>query len=136
VRIELQEPERAQAQLGAMFGGALVLAAALGALWLRLGMPRPRCFFRAFTGIPCPTCGSTRMFEELLSGNVVAALKLNPLMFVVGVGLVAWVTLSTLRLFLRVPSWRVILSARERGLVRILAVVALIVGWAYVIWQS
>ena len=136
MRIERRQPDRSQAQLGAMFGGVLVVGAALGALWLELGLPRPRCYFRELTGVACPTCGSTRLFEALLAGDLVTALRLNPLIFLVGVAVACWAALSTLRLFLPVPSWQVTLSDRERGLVRGVAVAALISGWAYVILRS
>lgn len=136
MKIERQEADRSKSELGALFGGVLVVGAGLGALWLGLGLPRPPCYFREFTGVPCPTCGSTRLFEALLSGDVVTALSLNPLMFLFGVIVAIWVTLSTLRLFLRVPTWRAILTERERGIARALAVLTLIVGWAYVIWQA
>ena len=41
----------------------------------------PVCPFRAFTGFNCPGCGTTRALHQLLHGNVFAAFKLNPLLF-------------------------------------------------------
>lgn len=40
----------------------------------------PGCPFRAFTGIICPGCGSTRGLHHLLHGDLETALQLNPLM--------------------------------------------------------
>lgn len=39
----------------------------------------PPCIFHAVTGLYCPGCGSTRALHQLLHGNVVGALRFNPL---------------------------------------------------------
>lgn len=39
----------------------------------------PPCPIRAFTGLPCPSCGLTHSFGALLSGSLEASLRLNPL---------------------------------------------------------
>jgi len=43
----------------------------------------PPCAFRALTGWLCPGCGATRALYQLLHGNVMGALALNPLATVV-----------------------------------------------------
>jgi hypothetical protein len=40
----------------------------------------PPCPFRALTGLRCPGCGTLRALHQLLHGNLLAALRLNPLM--------------------------------------------------------
>jgi hypothetical protein len=40
----------------------------------------PGCPFRAITGLTCPGCGTTRALHQLLHGNLLAALELNPLL--------------------------------------------------------
>jgi len=40
----------------------------------------PPCPFRALTGLRCPGCGTLRGLHQLLHGNLIAALRLNPLM--------------------------------------------------------
>jgi hypothetical protein len=50
--------------------------------WLQVGVPWPGCVFRRFTGLPCPTCGATRCAMDLLHGDLLGAMRLNPLMFV------------------------------------------------------
>lgn len=39
----------------------------------------PVCLFRAFTGLTCPGCGSTRAMHQILHGHFAAAFMLNPL---------------------------------------------------------
>ncbi len=36
------------------------------------------CLFRSATGLPCPSCGTTRSVQALMQGNVPLALLLNP----------------------------------------------------------
>ena len=58
------------------------VALALGILlacWLWLvEWPPVLCPFHVMTGLPCPTCGSTRAFFAFLSGQPLHALRLNP----------------------------------------------------------
>src|SRR5688500_5865219 len=49
---------------------------------LTLGMPLPTCTFRQFIGIPCPFCGSTRLWIALSHGNFSAAWLANPFLLV------------------------------------------------------
>jgi len=37
------------------------------------------CYFKNITGIPCPSCGSTRATYALLHGNVLSSILINPL---------------------------------------------------------
>ncbi len=43
------------------------------------------CLFRSVTGVPCPTCGSTRSAECVLRGDVAGAFRNQPFMFTAGV---------------------------------------------------
>ena len=60
-----------------------------------VGIP---CPFRAITGWLCPLCGGTRMGEALLHGDVVAALRSNPLALVAVAGLAVLTILWTVEL--------------------------------------
>lgn len=40
----------------------------------------PPCPFRTLTGLRCPGCGTLRALHQLFHGNLLAALRLNPLM--------------------------------------------------------
>lgn len=45
-----------------------------GTAWL------PPCPFHVLTGLSCPGCGSTRAMHYLVHGQLVAAMRMNPLM--------------------------------------------------------
>jgi len=61
---------------------ALVVGSALTALAYAVDPARvewlPPCPFHQLTGLWCPGCGGTRAFHQLVHGNFLAALHLNP----------------------------------------------------------
>jgi len=68
-----------------LFAGLSMVLGALAIIVLRVFNPAstwffPPCPFRALTGYLCPGCGTLRALHELLHGNVIAALRLNPVM--------------------------------------------------------
>jgi hypothetical protein len=90
------------------------------------------CVFRAVTGVPCPTCGSTRATLALASGQLNLAFRYNPLISA------AWLLLpgSVLGAFVfRARSRSISPGTRRwavRGVVLVLAVAGL-ANWVYVI---
>ncbi len=57
---------------GGMVGLSLLVS-------LGTGRDVPTCLFRRVTGLPCATCGGTRVVYALSQGHVLTALQLNPL---------------------------------------------------------
>ncbi len=108
--------------------------AILAAVWLFSGLPVPGCVFRAWTGLPCLTCGGTRCVRGLLAGDFTAAAAWNPLVFagvVLGAMFVVYavvVTLFRLPRF-RVESW----PAPVFNALRIVAVLLLAANWIYLV---
>lgn len=41
------------------------------------------CLFKHFTGLPCPSCGSTRAVLQLFQGNLKEAFLFNPIGYVI-----------------------------------------------------
>jgi hypothetical protein len=52
-------------------------------------VPSP-CLFRQATGIPCPSCGTTRSVEALAAGDIGRAAATNPFGLVLALALVAF----------------------------------------------
>ena len=133
MRIELREADARGLPLGTLFGAVLALGAVLAFVWLRLELPLPVCRFRSWTGLPCPTCGTTRLVESLFSGDIAQAFAWNPLIFVALAGLAAWAVGSTVVRLLHLPSPRLRLEPREWRWSRIAALAALAAGWLYLL---
>jgi hypothetical protein len=136
MRFERRAPERSGQAVGALVGGMLLAGMLLAEVWLRFGLPLPVCRFREWTGIPCMTCGSTRLVDALLSGHVLEAAALNPLVFSGLAALALWAVLSAVRVIFGLPTWRVVLARWERRALLLVAATALAVGWVYVIWRG
>jgi len=71
---------------GQMFGLAAAAGSAAVGVWVLLkfdpnqaGSPFPGCFFYAFTGWNCVSCGLTRALHALVHGDVIRAFSMNPL---------------------------------------------------------
>ena len=131
MRVARRRFDPAELPLGALFGGVLCLAVPAAALWLRLGLPRPGCLFRAWTGLPCPGCGSTRLVEAVLRLDVLTAFLFNPLVFLALTALGGWALFSVARFALRLPAWSLELAHGERRALRVAALAALAGNWIY-----
>lgn len=101
-----------------------------GVLLERRGGPvLDTCLFHRLSGHPCPTCGSTRVVMELLRGQGLKALVLNPLVALGLAGLGVWLAA---RLVLG-RQLEVDLSPRERRWAIVLGLLILAANWAWVV---
>ncbi len=93
----------------------------------------PPCPFRALTGLPCPTCGTTRALLALANGHPGAALLENPLAVAVALTALA-AGVWGLGRFLAPSHVPPLAPApdRETRWAR-LAAVALLLNWAYLL---
>ena len=88
---------------------AALLAAAVALLTLAFGY---RCPFQLIAGIPCPTCGITRAVRLALHGDLAAATRLHPLVWI-AVPVVALFASVELIGYARTATWGS--SRRMRG---------------------
>jgi hypothetical protein len=103
------------------------------AAWLRLDLPVPGCTFKAWSGLPCATCGTTRLIGALFAGRVVEALAWNPLVFCALALTSAWGTLAAVRSALGMPPSSLAPVPRHRGLSIVLLALAVIANWIYLV---
>ncbi len=113
-----------------------VAAFAVGAIWLRLGLPTMQCPFLAMTGYPCLTCGATRCSIAFAHGDFAAALGWNPLVAIGLCGLALFNVYALIMLLARWPRLRIVAwTQREKTFARIIAVTVLLLNWAYLLFH-
>jgi hypothetical protein len=90
------------------------------------------CAFKAVTGLPCMTCGTTRTLGRLFHLDLPGAVTMNPLSAAVALALVPWGLMDLVLL----PRGRALVLEISRGLapfVRVTAVALVFANWAYLI---
>ena len=111
-----------------------VASIAGAAVWLAFALPWPKCAFKAVTGLPCVTCGSTRSLVELLHGHLLAAVRWNPLAFAAICGLFVFDLYAAIVLIGRTARLRVVdWTASEKTAVRIAVIGLLLLNWFYLL---
>jgi hypothetical protein len=118
--------------LGLVFGGiGLVSAAAVGRLHLDR-LPLTLCVFKGLTGLPCPTCGSTRTLGRLFALDFAGALSQNPLATLAAVVVGAW-ALADLALLPGRRAVGVEIAPRLGFVLRLTALALFLANWLYLI---
>jgi uncharacterized protein DUF2752 len=105
----------------------------LGVALATPGIQLPLCGFKTITGLPCPTCGLTRTIIALSRGDLSRGLFMNPLAAILcGAGLL-YLAYAAIVLALRLPRFRPTMTAAGARRLRIAALTALAVNWAWLI---
>ena len=123
---------RAGPPLGLIFAsiGGLV-AIAVGVLHLDR-LPIALCYVKVLTGLPCPSCGSTRALGRLFALDVAGAFAMNPLATFGALVLAAW-AVADLALLPRRRALGVEIGPPLGSALRAAAVVVLLANWAYLL---
>ena len=110
--------------------GTIAILALIAVRFLPVLELMPSCVFRAFTGIPCPTCGATRSLVHLANGNLSASFSMNPAIALLMFAALLMFSYDVATLF---SGSRISLSLtpREATLIRAGVVVVLLANWAY-----
>jgi hypothetical protein len=75
---------REERHLAWLWAVAVLSAVVLRPFWLLIAPILPACPLRTLTGVPCPTCGTTRAGLALVRGDILGALHFNPLATLAG----------------------------------------------------
>lgn len=132
MRILLKKRSSDGIEYGLIYG-VITIIALIAARFLPIGSMLFPCPFFAITGIPCPTCGTTRSILHLSSGHILSALGMNPLMTLLVFFLLLWFIFSIISIAMSLPRPWIVLSPTEGTVVRILIVLLLLLNWAYLI---
>jgi hypothetical protein len=118
--------------LGLIFGatGALTTIA-VGVLHLDR-LPMALCYVKVLTGLPCPSCGSTRALGRLFALDVPGAFAMNPLATFGALVLAAWAA-ADLALLPRRRALGVEVAPPLGSALRVAAVAAVLANWAYLV---
>jgi hypothetical protein len=103
------------------------------AVWLRLGLPWPICWFHELTGFPCATCGATRAAIAFLHGDWAGAWAWNPLALLAYCGIAAFDLYALGTIIARRRRLRFSFSAAEKNVGRVAVVTLLLVNWGYLL---
>ena len=132
MRVVFEKRESGRIEHGVIFGGIALLALAAVRL-LPLASFAPVCAFRHLTGIPCPTCGSTRSVVFLAHGDIAAAFTMNPLAaagFLIALFLFFY---GSITLLFDLPRIRILFTANQKTAARWSSAALLFVEWMYLI---
>ena len=128
---------RLSARRGAAPVGLIFMAigflgvAAVGLLHLDR-FPLTLCAFKAITGLPCPTCGSTRVLGRVAALDLAGAVAMNPLAAAAGFVLVLW-GIGDAVLLPRGEALTLDAEPKLSTLLRVGAVAAVLANWAWLI---
>jgi hypothetical protein len=90
------------------------------------------CAFKAVTGLPCVSCGTTRAVARLASLDLRGALAMNPLATAAAFAVVAW-GLGDLALAARGRALVLRFSPVGGRVARIVAIAAVALNWVYLV---
>lgn len=93
------------------------------------------CGLKQALDFPCLSCGSTRATISLLSGNLIQALRLQPLMMSIYAMIAVW-GMASLGTFIADRKLILEFNKREDLLFKASLITLPLLNWAYLIWQD
>ncbi len=133
MRVIRRKYKDGQIDIGLIYGG-LAIIAVIACRFLPILDLLPPCSFKAYFGISCPTCGTTRSLVHLANGEFVAAFAMNPLT-------AGAVIFASMVFFYRLMIWladavsiNIVLSIREQRILAIGLIVFFLLNWVYLIF--
>lgn len=107
---------------------------ALGQVSSQFELHVPQCMLKLITGLPCPTCGGTRALRALLGhGDVLAALRWNPLVTIGALAAVPFLTYAAIVTIFRGRRLRMLIAEADKQLLRNAAWIAILANWIFLI---
>ena len=117
----------------------ITIALIVFALWVGMGsgLPfQPFCPFHKITGIPCPGCGGIRAAKYLLSGDIRAAILMNPLSVIICIIIpiiILWAWVDVIR---SKDSLTTFLNKKWKKSTIVIIHVIIIINWVWNIYKS
>jgi hypothetical protein len=130
MRISLRCKSPGETEFGIIYGSIAVMAI-VAARYLPIMDMVPSCVFKTFTGIPCPTCGTTRSLVHLAHGDIAGSLILNPLFSLAMITALFLFFVHSARLPFTRSRIMLTLTNRESTLLRVGIVGIFATNWIY-----
>lgn len=118
--------------IGAILAACAVVAIAMVAVLPLRHLPFSLCVFKAVTGVPCLTCGTTRTLALLARLDLAGALAMNPLVAAGVLALAPWAA-ADLALMPRRRALALELSPAAARAARIAVVAAVVLNWVWLV---
>lgn len=126
-----------RARPGAVPVGAILAACAIAAMGVVTLAPLDRlpfslCIFKAVTGVPCLTCGTTRALSRLARLDIAGALAMNPLVASGALLLLPWAVADLVLM----PARRAValeLSPAAARAARVAFAAAVVLNWIWLV---
>jgi hypothetical protein len=130
--------ERARRRLSRPSAPIIALVAWLLLIGVAETIKHPRwegvslCPVKAATGVPCPTCGSTRAVMAAAHGDLVAAFAYNPFTTIIVFGVLVWLVARF------VVGWRLtlVVGAETERRLWLGGFTLLAANWIYLLWAG
>ena len=100
---------------------------------IQWGVNVPICQFRNLTGVPCPLCGGTRAMRSIAELDPLAAVQLNPLVFLAGVTILLWAVFSFAGRWLEITALEAVTKRLRRLPLLPVALGLILLNWLYLI---
>src|SRR5450432_3808599 len=110
-----------------------ITSAVLLLAWLAVGLPLPRCTFRAVFGIPCVTCGATHAALAFSHREFFNAWRFNPLVTICFFAIAIYDAYAFLVLVRLAPRVRVVWSRPPQRRLAALISGAALLNWIYLL---
>jgi hypothetical protein len=132
MRFYLKKRTPNRIEFGIIYGGIALLMLCVGRLLPVLSIA-PDCVFKELTGMPCPTCGATRSVVHLAHGEIISAIAMNPLITLCLITATVYFVASIVLVAFDLPRVTFILDDKETNVTKVIAVMILLIQWAYLI---
>jgi len=135
LQVTIQHATRSDVLPGLIYGIIGLAGFLLATFYDNLLTLIPPCAVLVRLGVPCPACGATRTGIELAHFHVWDSLVINPLFFIIYIGIIFWFV-NSLFGFCCNKNLRVHLTEIEAKVLRIAILLSLPINWLYLVFVS